>query len=79
MNLPRVVVEFGKDDLLTLLGWSTSSLDSVRCCVRANRVLMARAGFPDSAIAQELDVGAPRVCRWLARSSAAYSRVSTNW
>ena len=79
MNLRRVVVEFGKDDLPTLLGWSTSSLASVRCCVRANRVLMATAGFPDSAIAQELDVGAPRVCRWLARSSAAYSRMSTNW
>ncbi len=67
MNLRRVVVEFGKDDLETLLRWSTSSLASVRCCVRANMVLMAAAGFSDSAIAQELDVGAPRVRRWVAR------------
>ena len=67
MNLRRVVVEFGKDDLDTLLRWSKSSLASVRCCVRANMVLMAAAGFPDSAIAQELDVGAPRVRRWVAR------------
>ena len=67
MNLRRVVVEFGKDDLDTLLRWSTSSLASVRCCVRANMVLMAAAGFSDSAIAQELDVGAPRVRRWVAR------------
>ena len=67
MNLRRVVVEFGKDDLDTLLRWSKSSLASVRCCVRANMVLMAAAGFSDSAIAQELDVGAPRVRRWVAR------------
>ena len=67
MNLRRVVVEFGKDDLDTLLRWSKSSLASVRCCVRANMVQMAAAGFSDSAIAQELDVGAPRVRRWVAR------------
>ena len=57
MKKRRVVVEFGKDDLETLLGWSTSSLASVRCAVRANMVLMAAAGFADSVIARELDVG----------------------
>ena len=67
MNSRRVVVEFGKDDLETLLGWSTSSLSSVRCAVRANMVLMAATGFADRVIAQELDVGAPRVRRWVAR------------
>jgi len=69
VNLRRVVVEFRNDDLDTLLNWSTSSLASVRCRVRANMVLMAAAGFPDSAIARELDVGAPRVRRWVARYS----------
>lgn len=58
MNRRRVVVEFGKDDLETLLRWSTSSLSSVRCALRANMVLMAAAGFADRVIAQELDVGA---------------------
>ena len=67
MNRRRVVVEFGKDDLGTLLGWSTSSLASVRCALRANMVLMAATGFADRVIAQELDVGAPRVRRWVAR------------
>ena len=67
MNNRRVVVEFGKDDLETLLRWSTSSLTSVRCAVRANMVLMAATGFTDRVIAQELDVGAPRVRRWVAR------------
>jgi transposase len=67
MNNRRVVVEFGKDDLETLLRWSTSSLASVRCAVRANMVLMAATGFADSVIAQELGVGAPRVRRWVAR------------
>ena len=66
MNLRRVVVELRNDDLDTLLNWSTSSLASVRCRVRANLVPMAAAGFPDSAIARELDVGAPRVRRWVA-------------
>ncbi len=45
MNRRRVIVEFGKDDLETLLRWSTSSLASVRCAVRANMVLMAATGF----------------------------------
>ena len=63
----RVVVEIGQDDLQTLLVWSKSSLASVRCAVRATMVLMAAAGCSDSAIAQELDVGAPRVRRWVAR------------
>ena len=67
MNNRRVVVEFGEDDLDTLLRWSTSGLASVRCSVRANMVLMAATGFTDSVIAQELDVGAPRVRRWVAR------------
>lgn len=30
-------------------------------------VLMAATGFADRVIAQELDVGAPRVRRWVAR------------
>ncbi len=63
----KVIVEFGKDDLETLLRWSTSSLTSVRCAVRANMVLMAATGFADSVIAKELDVSAPRVRRWVAR------------
>ena len=64
----RVVVEFGNDDdLQTLLGWSTSSLASVRCALRANMVLMAAAGFADRVIAMELAVSAPRVRRWVAR------------
>ena len=67
MNSRRVIVEFGKDDLETLLRWSTSCLASVRCAVRANMVLMAAAGFADRVIAQELAVGAPRVRRWVAR------------
>ena len=67
MNVRRIVVEFGNDDLDTLLNWSTSSLASVRCCVRANMVLMAAAGFADSAIAQDSGVGAARVRRWVAR------------
>ena len=67
MKNRRAVVEIGQDDLETLLGWSTSSLASVRCAVRANMVLMAAAGFSDSVIARELDVGAPRVRRWVAR------------
>ena len=67
MNNRRVVVEFGQDDLETLLRWSTSSLASVRCAVRANMVLMAATGFSDRVIAQELGVGAPRVRRWVAR------------
>ena len=67
MNSRRVIVEFGKDDLETLLRWSTSSLASVRCAVRANMVLMAATGFTDRVIAQALDVGAPRVRRWVAR------------
>jgi hypothetical protein len=67
MNKRKVVVEFGQDDLQTLLRWSTSALASVRCAVRANMVLMAATGFTDSVIAQELNVGAPRVRRWVAR------------
>ena len=67
MNSRRVIVEFGKDDLETLLRWSTSCLASVRCAVRANMVLMAATGFADRVIAQELAVGAPRVRRWVAR------------
>ena len=67
MNNRRVVVEFAKDDLDTLLRWSTSSLASVRCALRANMVLMAAAGFADSVIAKEIDVSAPRVRRWVAR------------
>jgi len=67
MNSRRVIVEFGQDDLQTLLRWSTSSLASVRCEVRANMVLMAAAGFADLVIAQELGIGAPRVRRWVAR------------
>jgi transposase len=67
MNNRRVVVEFGKDDLETLLSWSTSSLASVRCALRANMVLMAAAGFADSVIANEIGVSAPRVRRWVAR------------
>ena len=67
MNNRRVVVEFGKDHLDILLRWSTSSLSSVRCALRANMVLMAGAGFADSSIAQELGVSAPRVRRWVAR------------
>ena len=63
----RVVVEFDNDDLQTLLGWSTSSLASVRCALRANMVLMAAAGFSDRVIAMELNVSAPRVRRWVAR------------
>ena len=55
MNKRRVIVEFGKDDLETLLRWSTSSLASVRCAVRGNMVLMAATGFADRVIAQELD------------------------
>ena len=51
MNNRRVVVEFDKDDLAALLRWSTSSLASVRCALRVNRVLMAAAGFADIAIA----------------------------
>jgi transposase len=67
MKNRRVVVEFGQNDLETLLRWSTSSLVSVRCAVRANMVLMAAAGFADRVIAQDLGVGAPRVRRWVAR------------
>ncbi len=68
MNIRRLVVEFaGDDDLATLLGWSTSGLASVRCCIRANMVLMAASGFVDSVIAQELGIGAPRVRRWVSR------------
>ena len=67
MKNRRIVVEIDQDDLETLLGWSTSSLASVRCAVRSNMVLMAAAGFSDSVIARELDVGAPRVRRWVAR------------
>ena len=67
MNKRRVIVEFGKDELETLLRWSTSSLASVRCAVRANMVLMAATGFADRVIAQALGVGAPRVRRWVAR------------
>ena len=66
MNNGRVVVEFGQEDLETLLRWSTSSLASVRCAGRANMVLMAATGFSDRAIAQELGAGAPRVRRWVA-------------
>jgi hypothetical protein len=39
MNRRREVVEFGKDDLETLLGWSTSSLASLLCELRANAKL----------------------------------------
>jgi hypothetical protein len=67
MNNGRVVVEFGQEDLETLLRWSTSSLASVRCAGRANMVLMAATGFSDRVIAQELGAGAPRVRRWVAR------------
>jgi transposase len=68
MNIRRLVVEFsGADDLDTLLRWSTSSLTSVRCCIRANMVLMAAAGFADSQIAQDLGISAPRVSRWVKR------------
>lgn len=67
MNRRRVLVEFGKDDLETLLGWSTSSPTSVRCALRANMVLMAATGFTDGVIAQEHDVGSPRVRHWVAR------------
>jgi transposase len=67
MNNRRVVVEFGQDDLETLLRWSTSSLASVRCALRANMVLMAAAGFADSVIAKEIGVSVPRVRRWVAR------------
>jgi transposase len=67
MNKRRVVVEFFKDDLETLLRWTTSSLTSVRCAVRANMVLMAATGFADSVIARDLGVSAPRVRRWVAR------------
>jgi transposase len=67
MNNRRVVVEFSKDDLETLLRWSTSSLTSVRCAIRANMVLMAATGFADSVIARELGVSAQRVRRWVAR------------
>jgi transposase len=67
MKSRRVVVEFGPEELKTLFRWSTLSLASVRCEVRANMVLMAATGFTDRVIAQELDVGAPRVRRWVAR------------
>jgi transposase len=67
MKSRRVVVEFGPDELKTLCRWSILSLASVRCEVRANMVLMAATGFTDRVIAQELDVGAPRVRRWVAR------------
>ena len=66
-NNRTVVVEFGLDDVETLLRWSTSSLASVRCAVRANIVLMAATGFADRMIARDLDVGAPRVRCWVAR------------
>ena len=39
----------------------------MRCCVRANMVLMAATGFSDRVIAQEIGVSAPRVRRWVAR------------
>ena len=67
MNNRRVTVEFGQADLETLLRWSTSSLASVRCALRANMVLMAAAGFADRLIAQDIGVSAPRVRRWVAR------------
>ena len=67
MNKRRVIVEFGEGDLDHLLRWSTSSLVSVRCALRANMVLMAATGFSDSVIAGEIGVGAPRVRRWVAR------------
>lgn len=67
MNSRRVIVEFGEDDLQTLLRWSTSSLASIRCAVRANMILMAATGFSDRVISQELGVSAPRVRRWVAR------------
>ena len=67
MKNRRAVVEVGQDDLEVLLYWSTSSLASVRCAVRANMVLMACAGFADRVIAQDLGVSAPRVRRWVAR------------
>jgi hypothetical protein len=67
MKSRRVVVEFGPDELKTLLRWSTTSLANVRCAVRANMVLMTATGFTDRMIAQELDVGAPRVRLWVAR------------
>jgi transposase len=67
MKNRRTVIEIGEGHWETLLGWSTSGLASVRCAMRANMVLMAATGFSDSVIARELDVGAPRVRRWVAR------------
>ena len=60
-------VEFGKDDLETLLRWSRSSLTNVRCVVRANMGSMATTGLTDRVIAQDLDAGAPRVRRRVVR------------
>ena len=60
-------MEFGKDDLETLLRWSRSSLTNVRCVVRANMGSMATTGFTDRVIAQDLDAGAPRVRLWVPR------------
>ena len=67
INGSRVGVEFGKDDLGTLLRWCRSRLTNVRCAVRANMVSMASTGFTDRVIAQDLDAGAPRVRRWVVR------------
>ena len=67
INGCRVGVEFGKDDLETLLRWSRSRLTNVCCVVRANMGSMAITGFTDRVIAQDLDAGAPRVRLWVAR------------
>jgi transposase len=67
MNNRRVEFDFGEGDVEILLRWSTSSLQSVRCALRANMVLMAAAGFVDSAIARELGLSQARVRRWVAR------------
>jgi len=67
MNNRRVEFDFGEGDVETLLRWSTSSLQSVRCALRAKMVLMAAAGFVDSVIARELGLGQARVRRWIAR------------
>lgn len=60
-------MEFGKDDLETLLRWSRSSLTNIRCVVPANMGSMAITGFTDRVIAQDLDAGVPRVRLWVAR------------
>jgi len=70
MKNRRVEFDFGEDDLEALVQWSTSSLQSVRCALRAKMVLMAAAGFVDSVIARELQVSQARVRRWVTRYGA---------